>query len=962
MFLRVSLIERDRRAQRFLWRGADRDREADEYENTSLIFGSKSSPCSAIYIKNKNAERFVDVKPEAAQSIVTNSYMDDYLASGETVDEMKQRIRDVIAINREAEFHMHGWASNESRVVEDVCFENKLGKKDKANLCNEEERVLGLYWDRNEDTLSFNVGHGKIPSKLLLDDTKPTKREFFSVAMSVYDPLGIIAPFTVQSKFIMQNVWRSEVKWDSHILEDEFRAWQVWLKNLFEMKKCKIPRCYLDGSLKDSKIQLHIFCDASLRAYAAVAYLRSEIHGRTHLSLIMSKSRVSPKKPMTVPRLELQAALLGARIAVTITKELEFDFEARVFWSDSTTILQWLRTDAREKQMFVANRLAEIGELTKVDEWRWVPTKMNPADDATRESNKPMLSTDRWLVGPEFLLGHPDSWPNQKIIQKSEKREINELEARKEFIGTISIREPENCMVSLSIRILGWQRIRKTMERVRKCFYLWYRYQNPRRRNRRTLKHVSTLRVYDDSLETPVERAAEAEHVWYREIQSVCFPKEVETLRKGKDPPKGSKLMSFKPYLDDQGVLRAQGRVTKLEKKGRVKSKFEVLEFENRPIILDASHYATKLLIADFHKRYDHVNNQTVLNELRQHFYIVGLRTRLRWLAKHCVVCRLRRAKPENPPMSDLPESRLAYWQRPFTQCGIDYFGPMLIKIGRRREKRWGVLFTCMTTRAIHVELAHTLNASSTLMAIKRLASRIGFPREMYSDNGTNFIRANKDLKEAIAGIDYEKQLRFAEANKFQWHFNPPDAPHMGGAWERLIRSVKIALNNALKEQVPTGEVLLTLLVEIEHMVNSRPLTHVSVDPRDEEALTPNHFLIGSSSGHLHLAKYEAEVQNPRNAFETAQCLANGFWKRWIREYLPTLLPRQKWHAATQLIKVGDIVLIVDYQVPRNSWKVGKVVEVFPNKSDNVTRVVNVRAGKKVFTRPVCKLIKIFSP
>lgn len=185
-----------------------------------------------------------------------------------------------------------------------------------------------------------------------------------------------------------------------------------------------------------------------------------------------------------------------------------------------------------------------------------------------------------------------------------------------------------------------------------------------------------------------------------------------------------------------------------------------------------------------------------------------------------------------------------------------------------------------------------------------------------------------------------------------RWIFNPPDAPNMGGAWERLILSVKLSLEHVLQGHVPSEEVLITLLAEVEHSVNSRPLTNVSVDPRDEEALTPNHFLIGTSPGHLRTERYEAEVVNPRKQYQLALHFADAFWNRWIREYLPSLIPRKKWNTPEPPLEVGDIVLIADFQAPRNTWRKGKIVETFPG-ADKVVRVAKVQTKTRVFIRPM---------
>ena len=280
---------------------------------------------------------------------------------------------------------------------------------------------------------------------------------------------------------------------------------------------------------------------------------------------------------------------------------------------------------------------------------------------------------------------------------------------------------------------------------------------------------------------TPVETVKTCEDYWYRIVQNECFADEISDLKKGKEVNKVSKIADVRPYVDTNGVLRAKGRVPLSPG----------LNFNNNPIILDSKHFATIMLIKEYHRKFYHASSNAVLNELRQHYHIVGLRRTMRSITNKCLVCRLHRRKPQNPLMGDLPTARVAARQKPFSHCGIDYFGPMNVKIGRRREKRWGVLFTCLTTRAIHIELAHSLSASSAIMAVQRLAARRGVPLHMYSDNGTNFRGAYNELKKAIIEMDNDRITDFAVREQIEWDFNPPDAPHMGGAWERLVRSIK---------------------------------------------------------------------------------------------------------------------------------------------------------------------------
>ena len=927
MYLRINVRVEDRGAQRFFWRGRDRKREPEIYEMTCLVFGAKSSPCSAIYVKDANAAEFITSKSTAVNSIKSNFYMDDYLASVKSIKEANRLVRDVVEINARANFLMYGWASNQPRALAEIPASVQGLDLSQMRICDRGgERVLGLFWDTKTDMLGFNVAANRVPEKFINGQTKPTKREFLKIIMSVFDPLGLISPFTIKSKILMQEIWRSGVHWDEQIRDEEQVGWLKWLKYLLKMSECRVPRCVSPSGGRVLNTQLHAFTDASLKAYAAAIYIRFEIENApAHVILIAAKARVAPLKPLSVPRLELQAALLGARLITSSADQLDFKISKRVLWSDSATIIRWIKSEPRTRQVYVAHRLGEIGELTLSSEWRWVPTKSNPADYATRWENEELTASNPWFVGPSFLYKPEFEWPADKTLSEHELKSIDELEMRKAFVYTAA---PEVKELPVTARFLGWRGYLAVARRVRKFVNRW----------RKIPSEITT------------ESTTDMENYCYRESQSACFTDELKALRNNKFIRKNSRIANINPFIDECGLLKTEGRVTRLIDES----------FAHQLIILDAKHPAIKLLILEYHRRYFHGSNETVVNELRQRFYIVGLRKTLRSLVSACLICKLRRAKPRAPMMAPLPAGRLAYRQRAFSHCGMDYFGPMMVKIGRRREKRWGVLFTCLSTRAIHLELAHSLTASSAIMALQRLSARRGMPSIIYSDNGTNFRGACKELKDGLSQMDRSRPHQFALQNGLRWIFNPPDAPHMGGAWERLIRSVKVALSVILREQAPNEETLYTLLTEIEHSINSRPLTNVSADPTDAEALTPNHLLIGSSSGEFRLGRYEAQSVCPRKQWRVAQALADSFWRRWLREYVPTLVPRRKWCEKSTPISIGDIVLIIDLQAPRNVWRKGTVVKVFPG-ADGEIRVATVKTANGEFVRPVHKLILLYS-
>jgi len=295
-----------------------------------------------------------------------------------------------------------------------------------------------------------------------------------------------------------------------------------------------------------------------------------------------------------------------------------------------------------------------------------------------------------------------------------------------------------------------------------------------------------------------------------------------------------------------------------------------------------------------YHTDGGHHGIERITNEILQRFYIINLRSAVRGTWSKCQKCMNCRAKPQIPQMAPLPSCRLKSFERAFMETGIDYFGPIEVKVGRRHEKRYGVLFTCLTTRAIHLEIAHSLSTDCCIMAIRRFVSRRGCPSTIWSDNGTNFRGAHTEINNALKEIDTNAISNVCTNKGIFWRFNPPLAPHMGGCWERMVRAVKNALNTTLKERFPTDETLLTLMMEAEHLVNCHPLTHVSLDPDDMEALTPNHFLMGRSSNVRLPGKFWEGELCLRKQWRKAQVLTDMFWRRWVREYFPILLKRTK--------------------------------------------------------------------
>ena len=311
------------------------------------------------------------------------------------------------------------------------------------------------------------------------------------------------------------------------------------------------------------------------------------------------------------------------------------------------------------------------------------------------------------------------------------------------------------------------------------------------------------------------------------------------------------------------------------------------------------------------------------------------------------------------PFMADLPESRAAYLQPPFSSCGVDLIGPTFIKQGRKHLKRWIVLFTCMTVRCVHLEIVESPDTDDFINSLRRFTNRRGCPTIMHSDCGTNFKGAVSELHDLVEALDRNKLKSFAASRGIEWNFNPPSAPHMGGVWERLVRSVKEVMTGLLKEKVLTDPQLATLLTEVESILNNRPLTHISTDSEDLEALTPNHILLGLHKQWGFVTDVDKKDVTSRKHWRQVQALTQMFWERWLKEYLPEQTKRVKWREHSTNLVAGQLVVLSDEQSKKKGkWCLARISRTLPG-DDGIVRTVEVRTADGTYIRPVTKLFRL---
>ena len=323
-------------------------------------------------------------------------------------------------------------------------------------------------------------------------------------------------------------------------------------------------------------------------------------------------------------------------------------------------------------------------------------------------------------------------------------------------------------------------------------------------------------------------------------------------------------------------------------------------------------------------------------------------------------MCKRMQGKTTTQIMAPIPEIRLRFTFRPFDQTAVDYAGPFTTVQGRgvRRQKRWLCLFTCLSTRAVHLEVAFGLDTDSFLNAFTRFTSRRGVPKEMVSDCGTNFVGAVNELKELISELDQDKIQQSTANRGVTWRFNPPGAPHFGGIHEAMIKSAKKAIYGVIGTSDVTNEELITAVTGVESLLNARPLTYQSANPQDIVPLTPNHFLHGQLGGQFAPETVDTTEFSPRKRWRKVQEIISQVWRRWLQEYLPLLSRRPKWTEVVKDLKQDDVVLVLDSKLPRGRWRLGRIIETYPGR-DGHTRVAKIQCGTSTVIRPIHKLVPL---
>ena len=902
-FLRLGLQECDRDFVRFLWSANPSDPAAKlvAYRFKSVLFGATSSPFLLQVTLDLHLRKSTG---QHRDTILHNFYVDNLLGTSSDQETLVEIYKEANCELSKADMPLRSWTTNSPTLTK------LITKETGTEPFEDEQNILGLNWSISRDSISVKSveQNAKVPI---------TKRAILSRVSSLFDPLGLVSPLTIKGKLLVQAAWQLSVDWDENLPEEFLDKWPEIEHSLQGAGSLSFPRAVITETADYQ--QLHIFCDASSKAYGACAYVTTNVDS----NLLMSKAKVAPLKSRTLPQLELMALLVGARLAkYIVTTFNKVKFAKILIWSDNEACIQWVRNN-KSDIVFVKNRVAEIRELTANIQIHHVDTKQNPADLLTRGVDPEVLcECPLWFRGPEWLLDETE-WPPQKAALVS----IQAVQA-------LNIaKNPCNSLFPIE----NYSSLQRVLSITKYMF--------------RFLRRVKP----DLKLPLPLQ-------YWIGLAQREHYPGVFSILHHHVQPLKSNtnlKLIRDLGLYEEEGtgLLRSRGRLQRADLATSTKL----------PMLVPNKSHLAKLIVMATHLWTLHGGVQDVLVSIRQWCWIPKGRQLIKTLISKCTLCRRYEGQQiERPGPPVLPVERLVV-SRPFENTGVDYTGAITVKddVSGEPKKVYIALFTCMVTRNIHLEVASDLSAITFLNVFRRFAASCSLPQKIVSDNGTNLCATARFLKDLLHEEDVQNYL---EGHNISWQFIHVRSPWEGGFYERLIGVTKSCLKKVLYRRTLTLQELTTIVAEVKARINNRPLTYVSSELQPLQSLTPAHLVYGrrivtmpplEPEDELDLT-YELDQRQLYLKFTHLSKVLRKFEQVFEQEYLTAL--REKHYgnnpACTSTpLKVGDVVL-VEAGNNRESWPIGRVTELLPDQ-DNVVRAVKVFSQGRESVRTVGKLVPL---
>lgn len=963
-FLQVEIAKEHRDALRLLW---IKDGVVWVLRFARLPFGLTSSPFILAAVLKKHLESS-EIDEELVQHILTSFYVDDNVWSVDTWKELILRYEIMLETFDKAGMKLTQWDANDQTARE-------LFRK-RGDDTPEVETVLGLKWDVLKDIICINTER----IKFLVGKEPKSKRQFWSFVAQLYDPLGLLSPYTTLAKLLTREVSAVCKGWNSKLPKELSERVTMWMEDFLHIPTITFPR---HVGIVDARSEMLVgYCDASMKALGVCIYLVSTDKSGVRVSnLLTSKSRLAPYPAQTIPRLELMGAVLAVKVMAQVKKSFpEIPDHMIHLFSDSRNVIFWIYSGSMSWPPFVANRRKTILEGSKISQWGHVDTKENPADLPSRGcSLQELKDPDRlrlWKHGPDYLLKGIDCGKSTVEGYKLAESGLDDadmpevcVQEVKTYLTAVKVGEQRSDITVDISKVIDIDRFDKYDKLIGVTIKVLTFIRNLARSTKKPLPVIA------EALDLENDIVKQAEVAWIQVVQRNHY----QDLFKLTAFPETKVSVAMKGFFKDHNVF-----LDKEDQLLRVKTRLQesLCPYGTiYPILLPPRDHFTSLYIRKIHLENGHSGVPQTLAYLRSEFWVPQGRSVVKGILHKCVPCRKANgpfySTPKHPP---LPSFRVQK-ARAFQSIGIDFCGPFAItdvkheewrvkfqrELGRRRitrssnkkekapakPKAYMLIITCAVTRAVHLEATLGMTVNDFLMGFQRFMNVRGVPEIVNSDNAKTFIRSHQELDSIYKSSRVKK---FLQQKRIKWFFYTERAPWMGGWIERLNAIFKGVCKKTYGKAILSFDEFRTMVSYSMSVMNDRPLTYVYSDLHSSGfELTPSKLIHGhnlTEPPHLSLRKPKDEAEMELGErYLLLEKLKDSFWCQWSEQYLTSLYERHIKQGRVpikfRVPRENDIVLVRNEKTPRRDWKLGRVLNVKKGSRDGEVREVTLLTTNK---------------
>ena len=941
MYNRFKLHVEDRDYMRFFaLKNVNGQNQFESHRMSSFPFGANSSPFVCCHLLKEHTKKFFEDPElrEAAQQIYLNTYMDDIILGSFSEKSLLELVKKARKILEKATLPTYKYVSNSLKTLKEFPDEC-LSKKDRVS-------ILGTYWSQKEDVLTFNLmkstetelkiqeddsevsvesgskdatttgsttGTATAPASTTVtanaadSTTVYTKRQVLSIVAQIFDSTGLVTPYVLIPKLILQSCWKLKLLWDEPLPSELQERFEEFMAELPKLASISIKRGLLPTT-KSKLVEICAFGDASAEAYGCAVYAiaKDDTLGLKS-NLVFSKSRVRPlgkrlqslEEELSICRLELLGALIACKAAHFCKEAFENVDDIKIkFFSDSQVTLWRLQNPYNNYKVFVANRLKTIQQLSSPSDWYYVSTGENPADLASRgEKLEELMSSSLWLNGPEFLVNPETNYENMKINSIQMTREANRLlkeetkcstpyfnhqvfsaqttlmsnqldlidpvdtelmnEDFEMFYLRIDLTEPHKN--GLLQKFQSWNKLLRVVARVQLFIKSCQKGWAVKVRKKPSKSDLIGMKIHESEKNRKVlndhllssEQLCEAMKFLFRLSQYLSFKSEIVAVKAGehseerKQPlSRKSNLYGLRAFHDKKDCLiRMHSRVP-----------------ASNLIILPRNNRISELFVYHQHVLNNHVGVNGLRARIEKIAYLVGGRCEYKRILKGCVCRPPKRLYQE---MSDLPIERIPLTLHSHEYLALDYLGPWYYYENPKAKGRkcYGLIITCLVTRHVHVELVKSCSTDAFFLGLRAYVALYGTFQKCFSDNATYFKQANKEIKKLLKKVDFGliKRKVNQEFEAEFWTFNCPESPWKLAVIESCVKLIKVAMDKALQFTYKTAKTpcffdfdnLRIVSLELANLINDRPLTVITENDSGvatEVHVSPNYLCRGRNS------------------------------------------------------------------------------------------------------------------